>query len=204
MEDQFNKQKLYLIIGIAFAVLFILIIVFNSLQSRPKSQLAPSPTPTFFPTPTSVVLIRTSPPPRIIEKPQTIDNAPTYAPEKGQGIDLESEIIASSSAEVEKAYSIVPYIVDYQLTTGLKVSIVVPGKEFQENPWTLTVQIFGIDYQLPQDDPDYQLMKNSFREAAASVLEWLKSNGIDTQKIIIRWGDKALIKERADDWLNLP
>ena len=204
MEEQFDRKKIYLLIIASLAILFILLILFNLLQTRSRSHIAPSPTPTFYPTPTSVELVRTSPPPQLIEAPQSIKNAPTYAPEKGQGIDLESEIIQSSTAEVEKLYPYLPYIVDYQLSTGLTVSVVIPDKDLQENPWTLTAQIFGIDYQAPQDSQDYELMKNSFREAAATVLDWIKSKGVDNNKIIIRWGDKALIKERAEEWLRLP
>src|SRR3989338_4233677 len=204
MEEQFDKKKIYLLIVASVAILFILMILFNLLQTKSRSQIEPTPTPTFYPTPTSVELVRTSPPPQLIEVPQSIKNAPTYAPEKGQGIDLESEIIETSTAEVEKLYPYLPYIVDYQLSTGLTVSIVIPGKDLQENPWTLTAQIFGIDYQVPQDSQDYELMKNSFREAAASVLDWVKAKDVDTQKLIIRWGDKTLIKERAEEWLTSP
>lgn len=204
MEEQFDKKKIYLLIFASIAVLFILMILFNSLQNRTASQVEPTSTPTPYPTPTSVELVRTSPPPQTIPEPQSIKNAPAYTPEKGQGIDLESEIIKSSTAEVEKLYPYLPYIIDYQLSTGLTVSVVIPGKDLQENPWTLTVQIFGIDYQIPQDSQDYELMKNSFREAAASVLDWVKTKDVDTQKLIIRWGDKTLIKERAEEWFSTP
>ena len=78
----------------------------------------------------------------------------------------------------------------------------IPAKDLQENTWSLTVQVFGIDYQVPENSQDYQIMKASFREAANAVFEWMKSNGVNPQKTIIRWGDKAFIKQQAEEWLQ--
>src|SRR3990167_5571536 len=188
MEEQLDRKKIMILISISFAVLFGLIILFNSLQKASQPQIQP-PTPTTvnYPRPTRVELPRTSPPPKTLPIPQSIRNAPTYPPEIGQGIDIESELVQSSTSEVEKLYPYLPYLVDYQLSTGIIASIVIPAKDLQENPWSLTVQIFGIDYQVPADSQDYQLMKDSFREAANVVFEWMNSYGVDPQKLIIRW-----------------
>lgn len=95
-----------------------------------------------------------------------------------------------------------PYTKDFQLSTDLTVSVVIPAKDLQYNPWSLTVQIFGIDYEVPAGDPEYQRMKTSFLEAANLVFEWIRSNGADPQKIIVSWGDKAFIQDQAEEWLQ--
>jgi len=203
MEEQLERKKMIIFISISFVILFGLVIILKSLQksSQPQTQL-PTPTIINYPSPTRVELPRTSPPKKDLPVPQSINNAPTYPPDKGQGIDIESEFIQSATNEVQKLYPYLPYLVDYQLSTGLTASIVIPAQDLQENPWSLTVQIFGIDYQVPADSQDYQLMKDSFREAANVVFEWMNSYGVDPQKLIVRWGDKALIKERAEEWLQ--
>ena len=192
MDEQFARKKIALLILISFVVLISLIIIVNILQRSSQKKEEPSPTG----------ILRTSPPQKPIAVPQSIRNAPTFPPEKGKGVDIESEFIKTSTAEVQKLYPALPYLRDYNVSTGLTVSIVIPAKDLQENTWSLTVQVFGIDYQVPENSQDYQIMKASFREAANAVFEWMKSNGVNPQKTIIRWGDKAFIKQQAEEWLQ--
>ncbi|HRN70305.1 MAG TPA: hypothetical protein PLS49_03900 [Candidatus Woesebacteria bacterium] len=44
-------------------------------------------------------------------------------------------------------------------------------------------------------------MQTSFLESAQQVFYWLKEQNIDTEKIIIQWGDRAFIQERSEAWL---
>ena len=197
MDQQFVRKNIVLLIFISFVVLFSLIFILNLLQKRSQPLPGPTPTTPYFPSPTSIEL---SPVQKTV--PQSIRNAPTYPPDQGQGIDLGSQFTQTSIAEVQKLYPHLPYLKDYTLSTGLAVSIVIPAKDLQYNPWSLTVQIFGIDYELPPDDPEYQRMKTSFLEAANTVFEWIRSNGADPQKIIVSWGDKAFIQDQAEEWLQ--
>lgn len=186
----------------AFVILAGLIIVFNLLQRRSQPQteapaVAVSPIPTLAEPPISPV-------PEESPAFQSKQNLPTYPPDKGQGVDLESPVVQTSIAEIEKLYPYLPYLRDYQVSTGLTVSIVIPAKDLQGSPWTLLVQIFGIDYNVPSGSEEYERMKTSFLEAANSVFEWMRSNQVDPQKIFISWGDRALIQDRAEEWLTSP
>lgn len=201
MNEQLSRKNTIILIIISFVVLFGLIILFNLLQKKSQPQIRPTQTIISYPTPTSVPLLRTTPVKQKLPLPQSIRNAPTYAPNQGQGVNLESTLVQTSMTEIEKLAFYLPYLKEYKLSTNLTVSIVIPAKDLQDNPWTLSVQIFAIDYGVPEDSPDYQVMKTSFIEAANAVFEWMKSLGVDPQKIIIRWGDKAFIKERAEEWL---
>lgn len=173
MKAPTNKLVFYLII-IFSSFLLLLIMLLNLLSKKPQ-------TPTFI-------------------SPST-NNLPTYVPEQGRGVNLKAPLIKNSTREIEKLYRYLPLNQEVKLSTGLTVSIVIPAKSLQSNPWTLTVQIFGIDYEVPQSDPNYLLMKNSFQEATNIVFNWMKKNNANLQNIIINWGDRKFIQDRAEEWL---
>jgi len=133
--------------------------------------------------------------------PPSTNNLPTYVPGKGRGVDLEAPLIKNSTREIQKLYRFLPLNQEVRLSTGLTVSIVIPAQNLQSNPWTLTVQIFGIDYEVSQSDSSYPLMKNSFQEATRVVFNWIKNNNANLQSIIISWGDRKFIQDRAEEWL---
>ncbi|MBI5122436.1 hypothetical protein HZA75_01105 [Candidatus Roizmanbacteria bacterium] len=198
MKIPTNKLVFYLIIIFSFILLF-LIMLFNLLSKKPTT--TPLISPTFLPTPTSIPPPVTRIPVVSVIPPST-NNLPTYAPEKGRGVDLEAPLIKNSTREIQKLYRFLPLNQEVRLSTGLTVSIVIPAKDLQSNPWTLTVQIFGIDYEIPQSDSSYPLMKNSFQEATRVVFNWIKNNNANPQSIIISWGDKQFIQDRAEEWVN--
>ena len=195
MKMPTNKLVFYLIIVFSF-ILLLLITLFNLLSKKPTTTSLISPT--FLPTPTSILPSVT----KVSIIPPSTNNLPTYAPEKGRGVDLKAPLIKNSTREIEKLYRFLPLNQEVRLSTGLTVSIVIPAQNLQNNPWTLTVQIFGIDYEVPQSDPSYLLMKNSFQEAAKVVFNWIKNNNVNLQNVIISWGDRQFIQDRAEEWLN--
>lgn len=201
MGELFGRKKIWMFIFVVFIILCGLIIIFNFLQKKLQSQTeAPmvtvlpeltfeKPTP-YYPTITASLLI------------QSKRNIPTYSPDNGQGVDIGSPTVQTSITEIEKLYPYLPYLKDYQPSTGFTVSIVIPEKELQESPWTLMVQIFGIDYNVPDNTEEYLRMKTSFLETANFIFEWMKSYGVDPEKIFISWGDRILIQDRAEQWLR--
>jgi len=198
MKMPTNKLVFYLIIIFSF-ILLLLIMLFNLLSKKPMSNISLiSPTP--LPRPTSIPppIIRV---PMISVIPPSTNNLPTYVPGKGRGVDLEAPLIKNSTREIQKLYRFLPLNQEVRLSTGLTVSIVIPAQDLQSNPWTLTVQIFGIDYEVPQSDSSYPLMKNSFQEATRVVFNWIKNNNANLQSIIISWGDRKFIQDRAEEWL---
>lgn len=199
MKMPTNKLVFYLIIIFSF-LLLLLIMLFNLLSRKPTSNIS-SISPTPLPGPTSILppIIRVSTIPVI---PPSTNNLPTYAPEKGRGIDLEAPLIKNSTREIQKLYKFLPLNREVRLSTGLTVSIIIPAQNLQSNPWTLTVQIFGIDYEVPQSDSRYLLMRNSFQEATRVVFNWMKNNNANLQDIIISWGDRKFIQDRAEEWVD--
>lgn len=134
--------------------------------------------------------------------PKDITQAPSLPPEKGLGIDTKSDPIKDSVAEIEKLIPTLPLKEGVNLSTGLTVLVVIPDTSFQSNNWTLAVNISDLNLLADPKDPDYQKMRNSFRETAAYVFEWIRSKGADPTKIYFKWGDKAIIQERAEQWLK--
>lgn len=185
------NRKTLLIGGIFLFIAFVYILTQG--EEKETKEFTPIPTVTLRPT--------------IIKRPLgflDISSAPTIPPGEGFGIDINSQIVKTSELEIQKIYPLLPYSTSYVLSTGVKVSIVIPQKELQDNPWTLLIHVFGIDYQLSPADENYLLMKNSFKEAASDTLSFLQENGADPNKIFIIWGDKAIIQNVTSSWLREP
>jgi hypothetical protein len=190
-----SQQRITLFIIIFLIGTLILVIValqFIQKNTQTETTIAPSPTVLF---PTTVQSIKKTYPYK------TVQSAPTLLPTQGLGIDINSSIIQTSQNEIKKLVSNLPYKKTLTLE-GIDIYIVIPPPDLQENPWTLTVQIFGIDYATPQTDPTFTSQKNNFLQAVQDVNTWIQSNGVNPQNIIIKWGDKLFIQQRAEEWLS--
>lgn len=137
-----------------------------------------------------------------VPKSRAITAVPTLPRDKGGGINTKSKIAKESIDEINKLQPYLPYNEDFLTSNGLKISILIPAKELQANDWTLTVNIFGINYQTEKNSEEYFIMKRSFREAVAKLAEWVNVRGASYDKIIVSWGDRAFMQERAEEWLK--
>lgn len=189
-----RRDYIFLIFGgILAGVIFLSVLFFSSPTSTPQnSPLPTSAQPSRYP----IVSIR----PEYFPPKQA--DLPYIPQERGGGIDVRSTAVRASTAEIRKLLPELPYQQTKTLTTGQEVEILIPAQNLQYNAWTLSVQIFNLDYQIPETDPDYNLVKASFIEAANLVFDWMVSQGADPDKMIIVWGDRAFIQERAELWLS--
>jgi len=126
---------------------------------------------------------------------------PTYQPEKGRGVDLEIPIVASSIQEIQKLNAYLPYTYTFKTLANTEVSLVIPDVNSQTNDWTLTINIFGLDYSLQKNDKDYNAMKESFNETVLYVKKWIEEKGVDYTKIMINWGEQEYIQDKSQEWL---
>lgn len=188
---QNHKLLLFFLIGLGLLTFTIIVL---ALLPQTKEETIPHP---IIPTSIPISVQQT---PKII--PLDITIAPTYAPSQGQGINIQSPVVQQSISEIKKLAPFLPYNKDLTLSNGTTVSIVIPPYDLQNNEWTLTVQIFNVDYQTTPDQPDYQNQRQSFKEAANYVFSWMQSNGVDPKKIFVSWGDKAYIQDQAQEWLQ--
>jgi hypothetical protein len=118
------------------------------------------------------------------------------------GTDLNSPLVTNSQAEVAKLKSFLPFSQTLTLSSGAKVNVLIPTQ--QDNPWTLTVQISDINYEIPPDDPDYVYEKAAFVDATNQLFSWIRSKGAKPNNIVFIWGNKSFIQERAEKWLSEP
>lgn len=127
---------------------------------------------------------------------------PTYSPEKGKGVDLETPLVANSIKEIQKLYPFLPYTEIINVNTEQEVDIVIPDKTSQTNLWTLHVNISGLDYYAVKGDQNYTSMKNAFINATSSVYKWIQEKGADPSKIMFIWGDEEYIQNKSQEWLE--
>lgn len=179
-----NKQKVLIILVLLLSLVVIISYLFLPKDSKPVST----------PSPTSLSNLRS--------QPIKMADVPYKPSDQGGGVDTGAQKVVDSKNEIKKLVNAFPYEQNFQTTSGKKVTILIPGADLQLNPWTLTVQIFGIDYQTSPEYEDYQSEKNAFVESANLVFGWMKSQGVNPDKIIISWGGKEFIQQRAEEWLN--
>lgn len=184
-----NKVVIF-ITAIIIIIVSLIVVIFLSSLKKPLPTIPSLISPTPFPLPTNLY-------------PKKVLEIPSLPPEKGVGVDTQAKSVKDSEAEINKIYSFLPYQNNLTLTTGVKVEILIPSKEFQDIPWVLRASINGIVYNAADpSNPDYTLMKNSFREASSIVLSFLKEKGVDTSKVYISWGDREFIQTASERWLK--
>ncbi|PIZ62583.1 hypothetical protein COY16_03855 [Candidatus Roizmanbacteria bacterium CG_4_10_14_0_2_um_filter_39_13] len=137
-----------------------------------------------------------------IPKALTIDQIPRLNEDTGGGLDINSPEIQNSIVQVNNLKAHMPFQSIFTTSQGIEIEIFIPPADLQENDWTMTAHIFGIDYQVPKDSKDYQKMRLSFLEGAREVTDFVKEHGGEPQKLIIKWGDRYFIQDRAQEWLN--
>lgn len=133
---------------------------------------------------------------------RTITVVPTIALYENGGLDLNSPIILRSKESILSLKNSLPYNKKFVSSQGVSIEILIPPFDLLENEWTLTTHIFGIDYQVPESDPEYQKNMYSFQEAAQEVYLFLQEHAISPSSIIIQWGDRAFIQDRSAEWLQ--
>lgn len=187
--ESLNTKKLLSILTIVLLFIVLIYIIISRTSKKVDNSLAPTPSPG---NPASEILVES----------KNLNDVPTLAAEKGGGLDTNSTILKESAMNIAEITGNLPYRYTFTSSNGLPMEIIISSSEYQDNKWTLLVNIFGIDYQVPKDSPDYSKMQIAFREAAANVYLFVKKNGGDPQKIVFRWGDRLFIEERAIEWLQ--
>lgn len=195
--ENFGRYK-YIVIGVILFVIIVLLIVTNAVRNQlnnsnstngnidTNSLISGGPTITTVP----------------LNSLKTAANIPTLPPSKGQGIDIDSKEVETSTSAIETLSKSLPYNKKFTSSQGIPIEILIPPPTLMENKWTLTIQIFGIDYQIPENDPQYNVMKNSFLDAASDVFRFIQSNGVDPNDLIVQWGDREFIQQRSAQWLQ--
>lgn len=189
----FSKPYIYLALIFCFAIFAILVSLFLP-SKKPTTEETP-----VIPIAPSSSSISTGGSFEV--NPILTAEVPFNPPSQGGGVNLESSLVQQSQAEVTKILPFLPYETAIQTPAGGTVSILIPGAQFQTTPWVLDVEIFGVAYQVSDDAADYNLQKDLFKQAASSIFDWIETAGGNPEKIIINWGDRAYIRERAEKWL---
>ena len=194
-----QKRKITIITIIAVSVLVVLVVltmVFrNRIGGQTNNQTAVTPTiPAQTITPFRSVTIDA--------QPETLNAIPTFTPEEGAGLNINSPVAQQSEAEIAKLYPFLPHEQNIVLPDGSQASFLIPQEDYQDNTWSILVNVYGIDFHVPIDSPFYAQQKSAFKIVVNEVLTWIKNRGADPNKVIIIWGDRAFIQDRAEEWLQ--
>ena len=189
----YEYQKQIILMIVFLTILLGMIFLTNSLlrQKTAQNSLPPSSSPTPASKATEI-------------NPSYKNNTfiPTYSPEKGSGVDIEAPLVAQSMQEIEKLNNSLPYEQTLTTPSSQEITIVIPDKTSQTNPWTLQINVFGLDYQIAKEDPEYQLSRESMMYVASFINKWIKEKGGDPVKIMIIWGDQIDVQNKSQEWLG--
>lgn len=136
-----------------------------------------------------------------VRKVIEITEVPRVPEEKGGGIDTNSPEVKVSQQSLKQLQSVLPFYKTFTTDDGIEVEVSIPPTTTVSNDWTLLVHIFGPDYQIPEDSPDYEANKKAFLAGVSEVSLFLKEQNINPSEIIIQWGDRAIIGDRSAQWL---
>jgi len=152
--------------------------------------------------PTQTIVIPTQiplTPVRLPGLPPSTNKIPVVGPHEVNTAAPETQ---ASIREVQKLENVLPYNLSFTSSTGAPVTIFIPGKTLQTRDWVLKTEITGINFQADPSSQEYASMKQSFREAAKNVFDFLDKNGVNTKNIFVTWGDRAYEQETAEKWLQ--
>lgn len=119
-----------------------------------------------------------------------------------QGVDTESAVVKLSQQSLTQLGSSLPFTKTVTSPDEIEVEIVIPPIDILSNNWTLLIHIFGPDYQIPERDPAFESEKRAFLLGVSEAITFLKSQDVNTDEIIINWGDQAIVRERSNLWLK--
>jgi len=182
-----HKKLAVIISGLIILLLFIVVGIFVMSRKPPEDSLT------------------------LKQFPKTGDHAPfipqiTKLPripdEQGGGINTQSQIVKTSQENLKILAPKLPFSKQITTLDGIAIEIVMPVQEHVMNDWTLLVNIFGPDYQIPETDPQYDIMRRAFLTGAEEVFLFLEQNSIDPKNVIIQWGDRRITTVRSELWLG--
>lgn len=175
---------IFIFIILASTILFILV------SKRGKNGENIIPVPISIPSPTKAV------PTPFKEIPQKL------GPTLDQGITSASPSAIESEKEIQKISALLPFKKTYSLSTGITVEVVISKLLPRYSKWILPISMSGIDFQVPEGNPTYNLNKESFLETADLIFAFLNENNVDVSKVYIDWGGRKFIQDRAEKWLS--
>ncbi|MBP9691540.1 hypothetical protein KBD81_05685 [Candidatus Woesebacteria bacterium] len=181
-----NKKLIITIVVLANIAVILIGLVFYMSRKSPLSE-APKQLPS-TPVPDAPAFIR-------------VQDLPKRPASEGGGVDTNTEMVQSSIASLKALALFLPYEKSLESSDGIRIEVVIPPQEFVSNEWTLLAQIFGPDYQVALDDPVYDLEKRAFLLGAREVFSFIEAHNIEPSRVIIQWGDRAIIQDRALLWL---
>ena len=193
--NTFDTRKLLIALTVT---LCLVILVYLVIASGKKKDTASRPTATPSPSgPTAVPALQIT-----LAIPKNISEVPTIPYKQGGGIDVSSPLVKDSEENIKKLLAALPYQKEIKTSNGLTIEVLIPPADLQENKWTFSATVYGIDYQAPEGTPEYILNRTAFREGAADIFNFVRKQGVDPEKLIFQWGDREFIEERAKKWLQ--
>lgn len=105
-----------------------------------------------------------------------------------------------STEQIQKLENFLPYKEQFATTGDIPLEIYIPNSANRDSFEILDINVFGLNYNVTEEEPEYNNMKAAFLEAQNKVFSWISSQGADPAKILISWGDRKFIRDKVKEW----
>lgn len=116
-------------------------------------------------------------------------------------LDVSESTVQQSKSLLDIIKPKLPYNQTITTSTGTKISYAAFLKT--PDPYELYVEISGVDFTIPKDDPKFAQTIQDFRDTADSLYSFLTSNGVNPSAIYVVWADNLNNQKTAESWLNI-
>lgn len=134
-----------------------------------------------------------------------VDVVPTIPPDpygNGGGLDINSQIVKESQQNIEIIKSKLPYRDSFKSSSGVDVTVYIPGEDRQTVAWELEANVSGIRYLRDPNESEYNSQRTAFFETVDRFSNWVKQNGGDPTKMYVSWSSNKDDRDTIVLWLD--
>jgi len=117
-----------------------------------------------------------------------------------------SVLMESPTTTAEKVKSLIlpklPIeIHDFSTSVGIITNIIISSYD-SDSPEMIRLEIYGLDYQYNQNDPNTNPNMIAFKESFEKAMSVLSENKVDIRDLHISLGHKQYIRDIAETWIT--
>ncbi|MBI4039475.1 hypothetical protein HY388_01445 [Candidatus Daviesbacteria bacterium] len=118
------------------------------------------------------------------------------------GVDENAKIVQTSQQMISQLQEKLPFVKEKFITSSGHTTSYRIFRLETDPDFVININVYGINFQSVSGDPDYNQNVQDFQETARGAFDWIKSQGVNPNDLIILWGDRKFIQDSAESWLK--
>ena len=112
-----------------------------------------------------------------------------------------SEVTVATKAKTILLPQLPIDITNFENTNGIKTDIHISSFK-NDNPEDVRIEIFGIDYNYNQNDPNTNPNMVAFKDSFVKAIDTIKADGVNINDLHILLSNKQYIRDVAETWIK--